>query len=603
MALMLGGRAAYADSSGYEELTVGFLKLFFFSSRRRHTRLQVDWSSDVCSSDLFDPISRIENVGHSPTLSRDAHLLFDPGRSKCLPRILSGCCPNYLITSPLESMSLPLTGFLLSNCRLPRDFKLVRIVVHPGQSRWGLKRIVQPCPQIAIKEQLLPQQRRQRRQRPGERRFQLQVLQQQHGDQSRPNLGLHRIGAGPHKCLDFAGLLQRLKEQLHLPAVLVDGRKGRRAEGQQVGEEHDGLLLFLVPDLYPPEQHWLLALPRQPGKADDLVAHHVAVSRNLQFFLHVVNRLLLHPRHDVHFLLRQFPKPLVIDVAAVDRQDRARREPQRACHFDLTGLAFRHYRERRQVAIVVQQQVQFDRALGPPDLCPIEHAHRQVDDAPVQAHQLVLEAELLTPALAAHQFLAFEQRLLEHRLVQLPRPILIGIGQGGPLGRYRHPQMLQLPLAASQASANLAQRMRPSQLAKQHRHELTPTGETPRVPLGLLLLDRLREFPSREKLQHLRENAAYSVHRLSLLRLNWFLSGTQSHPTRRLSLSQPDVSELHHFVSPLIWTAVIQCRRGRRTLRGGRARAAEFKGPDIDRAGRRSLRSTRRVDIFRHGLD
>src|SRR5262249_56390924 len=27
--------------------------LFFFSSRRRHTRLVSDWSSDVCSSDLY----------------------------------------------------------------------------------------------------------------------------------------------------------------------------------------------------------------------------------------------------------------------------------------------------------------------------------------------------------------------------------------------------------------------------------------------------------------------------------------------------------------------------------------------------------------------
>src|SRR5256885_7057365 len=33
---------------------------FFFSSRRRHTRLQGDWSSDVCSSDL-------------PTMSDDDH--------------------------------------------------------------------------------------------------------------------------------------------------------------------------------------------------------------------------------------------------------------------------------------------------------------------------------------------------------------------------------------------------------------------------------------------------------------------------------------------------------------------------------------------------
>src|SRR5256885_9859514 len=30
-----------------------FFFVFFFSSRRRHTRLQGDWSSDVCSSDLW----------------------------------------------------------------------------------------------------------------------------------------------------------------------------------------------------------------------------------------------------------------------------------------------------------------------------------------------------------------------------------------------------------------------------------------------------------------------------------------------------------------------------------------------------------------------
>src|SRR2546430_10081696 len=28
---------------------------FFFSSRRRHTRFDCDWSSDVCSSDLESP--------------------------------------------------------------------------------------------------------------------------------------------------------------------------------------------------------------------------------------------------------------------------------------------------------------------------------------------------------------------------------------------------------------------------------------------------------------------------------------------------------------------------------------------------------------------
>src|SRR5207245_4490158 len=32
--------------------------LFFFSSRRRHTRCYRDWSSDVCSSDLIERLAR-----------------------------------------------------------------------------------------------------------------------------------------------------------------------------------------------------------------------------------------------------------------------------------------------------------------------------------------------------------------------------------------------------------------------------------------------------------------------------------------------------------------------------------------------------------------
>src|SRR2546426_886297 len=50
--------------------------LFFFSSRRRHTRLQGDWSSDVCSSDLVVVIA--DRYAHAEqTLSPDASLLGD----------------------------------------------------------------------------------------------------------------------------------------------------------------------------------------------------------------------------------------------------------------------------------------------------------------------------------------------------------------------------------------------------------------------------------------------------------------------------------------------------------------------------------------------
>src|SRR5256886_5124457 len=39
---------------------------FFFSSRRRHTRFDCDWSSDVCSSDLFGHLLRALHLGAPP---------------------------------------------------------------------------------------------------------------------------------------------------------------------------------------------------------------------------------------------------------------------------------------------------------------------------------------------------------------------------------------------------------------------------------------------------------------------------------------------------------------------------------------------------------
>src|SRR5256886_12676634 len=39
--------------------------MFFFSSRRRHTRFDCDWSSDVCSSDLAPTEDRREQVAQS----------------------------------------------------------------------------------------------------------------------------------------------------------------------------------------------------------------------------------------------------------------------------------------------------------------------------------------------------------------------------------------------------------------------------------------------------------------------------------------------------------------------------------------------------------
>src|SRR6266581_5680576 len=46
--------------------------IFFFSSRRRHTRWTGDWSSDVCSSDLLDVIPWLRQLGFRADKARRA---------------------------------------------------------------------------------------------------------------------------------------------------------------------------------------------------------------------------------------------------------------------------------------------------------------------------------------------------------------------------------------------------------------------------------------------------------------------------------------------------------------------------------------------------
>src|SRR3712207_9173050 len=62
---------------------------FFFSSRRRHTRYWRDWSSDVCSSDLWRPGSR-RGVDADAVRDDAAAAPGDDGRAAATARPVAG---------------------------------------------------------------------------------------------------------------------------------------------------------------------------------------------------------------------------------------------------------------------------------------------------------------------------------------------------------------------------------------------------------------------------------------------------------------------------------------------------------------------------------
>src|SRR6266480_5176161 len=77
--------------------------LFFFSSRRRHTRLTCDWSSDVCSSDLRE-ICCVSARPRKVHVRPPSVVLKTPSPWETLPRIAYSPVPTYT-TSGFDSLT------------------------------------------------------------------------------------------------------------------------------------------------------------------------------------------------------------------------------------------------------------------------------------------------------------------------------------------------------------------------------------------------------------------------------------------------------------------------------------------------------------------
>jgi hypothetical protein len=149
-----------------------------------------------------------------------------------------------------------------------------------------------------------------------------------------------------------------------------------------------------------------------------------------------------------------------------------------------------------KVPVMVQEQVQFDRSLGPSEMGPVEDAQTQIDGGRIEANEFVLEPEFfLSRKLASTSV----EQLTKQMLIKLPGTMLIRIGQGGAAGSG-DTEVLQFSLTTSQAPGNLPEGMGPAQLTEKHGHKLAPAGESSSMTLGLGFSDGLLELDSRKQL-------------------------------------------------------------------------------------------------------
>jgi len=80
------------------------------------------------------------------------------------------------------------------------------------------------------------------------------------------------------------------------------------------------------------------------------------------------------------------------------------------------------------------------------------------------------------------------------------RPMCIGVGQRGALGRIGNPQVLEFPFAAGQSTAYLSETECAAELAKEHGDELAPAPKSFCRVARTVLFHRLLKFNAREEL-------------------------------------------------------------------------------------------------------
>lgn len=170
---------------------------------------------------------------------------------------------------------------------------------------------------------------------------------------------------------------------------------------------------------------------QETGEFDHLVAKHGAAPKDRQSPEHSIRHVALGAGHQEHSPCRPVVQEREVHIGAVHRHNRAGVEPEHPRHLCVVRLAVGDVSPGRQLPVMVQLQVQFDGALGSAEVRPIEHLQAQSDHGGVEAHEGVLEAELAS--LCGRKLPAAIKQALEHRLIDLPRPMFVRIRKRGAL--------------------------------------------------------------------------------------------------------------------------------------------------------------------------
>lgn len=260
--------------------------------------------------------------------------------------------------------------------------------------RLVFKRIVDPRPQISIGEEIPADERDEIRHRPCKPRFELQVLQQEDGDQCCPNLNPEGVRRRTHECLDLQVLLDGLEKDLNLPSVFVDGGDGGGGEPHVVRQKLDDDLILLVPNSDKPQFDGTVLSRVGACEADDLVREDIAFLGNIPLFHNFEDGIVFHPCHELNPFERPLVEERIVVVPSVHGDNTSLRQGQFPRDVDLMPFPLRDIHVDGEVPLMVKERVHFHGSLCLPEFRPGEKIEAKINGRGVEAEELALELEL-----------------------------------------------------------------------------------------------------------------------------------------------------------------------------------------------------------------
>ena len=140
-----------------------------------------------------------------------------------------------------------------------------------------------------------------------------------------------------------------------------------------------------------------------PGEADDLVGEDAPALRQGAVLYDFISSVAFESRNEEDTGFSPLKEEFKVTVAPIHSDNAASGKREMVCGGDIGSLTISYHGKVRQIAVVIQQQVELNGTFGLTEVSPGKQAETKVDGSRIEAEQLILEAEfsLLAGALAA----------------------------------------------------------------------------------------------------------------------------------------------------------------------------------------------------------